>query len=293
MATQRERRRPGSRPEKNGNKGPEVIYSPAKPFQRSRFVLQLLTVFALVLAIFLGISVFFKVDRIEVIGANKHSVDSVAAASGIEEGDSLFFFGRAGAYSRIRKELAYVKHVRFGIELPGTVKIMIEEVPVVYAIQDNEGGWWLMDVSGKIMEKTDSAAMRDCTQIVGVYLKSPQVGAMAVAAEPALTQPEPEEEQEPVVNFESDKLKAALEIISQLEANQILGKVTKVDVSDHQALEFAYGDRFQVELGDVTRLDFKVALVKAAISQMGQQTTGILDASLKTVTEGIHYKPFD
>lgn len=293
MATQRERRQAGSRPEKSGNRGPEVVYTPAKPFQRSRFMLQLLTVFTLVLAIFLGISVFFKVERIEVIGANKHSADSVAAASGIEAGDSLFFFGRAGAYSRIRKELAYVKHVRFGIELPGTVKIMIEEVPVVYAIEDNEGGWWLMDVSGRILEKTDSAAMRDCTQVVGVYLLSPQVGSTAVAAEPAVQQPEPGQEQEPAVNFEADKLKAALQIIAQLEANQILGKVTKVDVSDHQALAFSYGDRFQVELGDATRLDFKIALVKAAISQMGQQTTGILDASLKTVTDGIHYKPFD
>ncbi len=294
MATQKNVRRPGRQSQSGTKKGPEVVYTPAKPFQRSRLILQLLTVFALVLAIFLGISVFFKVERIEVSGANKHSVDTVADASGIEKGDSLFFFGRAAAYSRIKQELAYVNLVRFGIELPGTVKIHIEEIPVVYAIQDSQGGWWLMDASGRITEKSDSAAMRDCTQIVGVSLESPQVGENAVAAEPAAQEPDLEEtEQVPVVSFASDRLKAALEILKQLEANEILGKVTKVDVTEHQALAFTYGERFQVELGDSGRLDYKIALVKAAIAQMGEQTTGILDASLEVVTEGIHYKPLD
>ncbi len=295
MATQKNERRPARQPEKKAQKGPEVVYTPGKPFQRSRLILQLLTVFALVVAIFLGISVFFKVDRIEVSGANKHSVDAVAAVSGIEKGDSLFFFGRASAYSRIKQELAYVKEVRFGIELPGTVKIYIEEVPVVYAIQDSQNGWWLMDASGRITEKSDSAAMLSHTQVLGVALQEPQVGSYAVAYEPPVTpETDPEDqEQAPVVSYEADKLEAALEILQQLEANEILGKVTKVDVSNHQALEFTYGERFQVELGDSGRLDYKIALVKAAIAQMGQQTTGILDASLQTVTEGIHYKPLD
>ncbi len=295
MATQKNERRPARQPGRQAPKGPEVVYTPAKPFQRSRLILQLLTVFALVLAIFLGVSVFFKVERIEVSGANKHSVDAVAEASGIEKGDSLFFFGRAGAYSRIKQELAYVKNVRFGIELPGTVKIFIEEIPVVYAIQDSQGSWWLMDSDGRITEKSDSTAMRSYTQIVGVSLQDPQVGSNAVAYEPPVT-PEttPEgQEQVPVVNYESDKLAAALSVVKQLEANEILGKVTKVDASNQYELEFTYGERFQVELGDSSRLDYKIALVKAAIAQMGQQTSGILDASLTTVTEGIHYKPFD
>ncbi len=290
MAIQKERRQT----QKNPPKGQEVVYTQAKPFHIRRLLLHLLTVFALVLAVFMGLSVFFKVDRIEVTGANKHSADAVAAASGIENGDSLFFFGRASAYSRIKKELAYVKDVRFGIELPGTVKILIEEVPVVYAIQDTQGIWWMMDSDGKITEQGDSASVRDCTHIVGIYLQNPQVGQAAVAAEPKTEPPaEGEEEQPPAVSYEADKLKAALAITKQLEANEILGKVTEVDVADHQELTLQYGTRFLVELGDVSQMDYKIALVKAAVEQVASQWTGILDVTLQTIKDGIQFRPFE
>ncbi len=291
MATERN----GRRPENNGYKGQQVVYTPAKPFRRSRLILQLLTVFALVLAIFMGISVFFKVERIEVTGAEKHSVEAIAAASGIEKGDSLFFFGRAGAYSRIKTQLAYVNTVRFGIELPGTVKIYVEEVPVVYAIQDKTGSWWLMDADGRITEQGSSVSMKDCTQILGVYLEDPRAGSMAVAAEPAVTEPDPEagEEQVPVVNYESDKLAAALEIARQLEANEILGKVTQVDVSNHQELKFQYEGRILVELGSNSRLDYKIAMVKSAIHEIGELEMGTLDASMELITDGFQFKPKD
>ncbi len=289
METKRNERRRETHPEQAANAAPQVMYTQPKPFRRGKLLLHLATLFAAVLAIFMGLSVFFKVDTILVAGAEKHTADEVAAASGIEHGDSLFFFGRAGAYSRIRQQLPYVQDVQFRIKLPGTVMIIVQEAPVVYAIQDTDTAWWLMDSNGRITQKADNADVKECTQITGVYLQNPQVGASAVAAEPA---PDPDRE-DPIVVYEADKLKAALMILRELEANQILGKVTTVEVGELAGLKMWYGTRFQVLLGNTEQLDYKIAMVRAAVDQMDPQRTGILDATLEKHEDGIHYRPFE
>ena len=70
-----------------------------------------------VVAMLLGMSIFFKVDTITVTGAQKYSEWTVSQASGLEKGDSLLFFGRAGAAGKIIRQLPFVKSVRFRILL--------------------------------------------------------------------------------------------------------------------------------------------------------------------------------
>ena len=78
---------------------PEVVYLPAQRFSRNRLILHLATVAAVVLAVVLGLSVFFRVDesKITVSGGQKYSAWEVAQASGIKDGDNLLTFNRAKA----------------------------------------------------------------------------------------------------------------------------------------------------------------------------------------------------
>ncbi len=287
MSTQKNpRRSPRSKaPQPPKATAPEVVYTQPKPFQRKRLLLQLATVFAVVLAIFLGLSVFFKVDTVMVSGANKYSADTVWDASGIKTGDSLLFFGRAATASQLKKELPYIDTVRFGIKLPGTVMIIIEEVEVVYAIKAVDESWWLISSQGLVIENADAAAASNCTQIAGVRLEDPQPGKQAVAYQP----PQEAGNTDPVTVLASDRLAAALEIARQLEANELLGKITTMDVEDLSQLEFWYGRRFQVKLGDTGRLDYKIAAVKKVINTLGQQRTGVLDASFTTYPDRVWY----
>ncbi len=289
--SEQKKRRPRSLPEKAAPKpaSVEVVYTQPKPFRGRRLVLQLVTLFAAVLAVFMGISVFFKVDTVMVSGANKYSADTVWDASGIQTGDSLLFFGRAGASTRIYDSLPYVKDVRFGIKLPGTVMIIIEEVTVVYAIKDQNENWWLMTSDGRLTEQADSAVASNCTRITGVVLSAPAVGEQAVAYE-ELAEPGAEE---PVTVTGADRLSAALAVVQQLEANEMLSVITTLDVSDPYALEMWYGTRFQVLLGNAQRLDYKVVALKSAVEQLGEQRTGVLDVSFETNKEEIIQRPFE
>lgn len=278
-------RRPGRRAAKSQPKtnAPKVVYTPAREFNRGRLVLHIVTLTAVAFAIFLGLSIFFKVEKVVVSGAEKYSDWTIYEVSGIKEGDSLLFFGQASAGSKIIDALPYIQKVHFDIELPGTVHIIVEEAPVGYALQAEDGSWWLMTAQGRITEQWGTAAPSKYTAVYGVALKAPTVGAAAVAAEAG-------EEGTSVTG--ADRLSAALQILQQLEANEMLGKVASVDVSNLQALQMWYGTRYQVKLGDSGNLAYKIAAVKSAIDQMSPYQTGILDASFTTFPNSVGFMQF-
>ena len=250
----------------------------AKTFQRSRLYLQLITILAIALAFSVGVWIFFKVETITVSGTNRYSAWTVAEASGIQKGDNLLFFGRAGAQVRIKQALNYVENVRIGIKLPGTVNIFIEEVPVVYSVKDHDGNWWIMTSDGKLLEKANGAEAGNHTVIEGVVLNDPTEGEQATAWE---APPELDTDGNPIpsATTNADRLKAALLIAQQLERNEILGEAASICVESLQQLKVQYGSRYEVRLGDVSEMDGKIAAMKSAIAQMGVFQTGILEVS--------------
>ena len=201
---------------------------------------------------------------------------TVAQASGIQEGENLLFFGRFGAQVKIKQALPYVEKVRIGIKLPGTVNIVIEEVPVVYSIRDLDGSWWLISSTGRIVEQVNSASAGKSTAIDGVVLDAPVAGEQAVAWEaPAAT--DGEGSVIPSAGNNADRLKAALSIAQELERNEILGEAASIHVQDLQNIRLWYADRYEVRLGDSTDLAGKIAAMRVAIHKMGQFQTGVLE----------------
>ena len=249
------------------NNAPEVVRTQPKTFERRHLVLRIWTIVAIVLAFSIGLSIFFRVNEITVTGCDKYSAWSVSQASGIEKGDSLLFFGKATAGSRIMDALPFVKSVRFSIKLPGTVNIMIEEAPVGYAMEAADGSWWLLTADGKVAQQTDAESARSTTIIKCVNLQDPQVGEDAQAYEP--------EEQTAATG--ADRLAVAFQLIRLLEANEIMGTMGYVDVSNLQQLQLWYKTQYRIALGDRQELDTKIATVKAAIPEIGAFQTGVME----------------
>ena len=277
-------------------KRPNVTYTQPTPFNLNKLLLQLTVVIAVVLAVVIGLSVFFKVDRVVVYGNDAYSAWSIQEASGIEGGENLLSFGRTRACGKIITALPYVKTVRIGIKLPDTVNIYIEEFDVSYAIADVNSGWWLMTSSGKIAEQIDKAKSNSYTKVEGVTLIGPAVGAQAVAYE--IFAPEETEnvasteETSPVVTVTAnDRLQAALLILESLEANDIVGEISVVNVESIYNLEMMYGQRYQVKLGTTSDMDYKISMMKASVAQLNEYQAGILDVSFTTYKEGPFYTP--
>ena len=271
---------------------PAVIYTQPKAFNRARLLVQMLTVAAIVAALVMGLSVFFKVENITVAGAEVYSAWSVREASGIEEGDNLLTFSHARAGALIKANLPYVKTVRFGIKLPDTVNIIIEEEDVVYAIKDNTGTWWLMNSKGRVVEMTNGSKAANYTQILGVTLDNPTPNTQAVATESLPTQTDASGEPIPLTVTGAQRLEAAKQILEALENNDIVGDAASVDVSRIEDIILWYGTRYQVNLGDSSRLDYKIACMNDVILQLSDFQSGILDISFTIWPDKVVYTPF-
>lgn len=280
---------------------PEVVYTQAKPFSKGKLLLHLATVVAVVLALVLGMSIFFKVENVQVSGTVNYTSWDILQASGIREGENLMTLNRAAAAGKILQKLPYVDSVRIGIQLPDTVNIEIVEEDVYYAIEASDSSWWLMDDSGKILDKTNAALAADYTRIIGVKLESPVPGQQAVAAEKTPETTEGGEEdstddsqqtQPPVTVYESQRLDAAITVLECLESNGVLGGITQLDVSELGNITMQYGKLYLVELGDTSHMAKKISAMWDTIRQHGESyQSGTLDVSFTFWPDSVGFTP--
>lgn len=289
----RPRKRPAPVPQESAVPTPEVVYTPAKPFRRNRFLLRIATVVAVVLALILGISLFFKVEVVTVSGADKYTPYMVQEASGIQMGDKLLTLDKIRASGKIIAALPYVEHVRIGIELPGTVNIEIKEMDVVYSVKDSTGLWWLLNSSGRVIVSADSATAGSYTQLLGVTLQKPVSGQQAEAADVVVSLGDNSQTTQNLPG--GPRLSAALSILQYLEDNSIIGSVASVDVTDLSDIQLWYGQQYQVLLGDTTQLGYKIQCMNAAINgknALEDYQEGILDISFTKYPNEIKFSLF-
>jgi hypothetical protein len=78
-----------------------------------------------------------------------------------------------------------------------------------------------------------------------------------------------------------------------LELNDIVGDAASVNVSQLQDITLWYGTQYQVNLGSIDRIDYKIAYMKNVILQMSDYQTGILDVSFTTWPDQAGYTPFN
>ena len=274
------------------NDTPAVIYTQPAAFSRDRLLIQLLTVTAVVAALVLGMSVFFKVKTVTVAGAETYSAWAIREASGISEGDNLLTFSKAKASAKIQASLAYVDDVRIGIKLPDTVIIYIEEMDVAYAIESTQGDWWLINSGGRVVEQITSVEAKNHTQVLGVMLEDPQPGSDAVAANAVPQETLESGEPVPMTVSGEQRLSSCLQILKALEANDIVGQAASVDVSDLEDVMLWYGSQYEVLLGNTADMEYKIACMNDAILAMSDYQSGILDISFTHWQDQVGYTPF-
>lgn len=283
----------------------DVVYTQPSPFRKDRFVLQLLTVVAVVLALVFGLSIFFKVNKAEtrvsikntagqvlIDGENKYTAADIVAASGIKDGENLLTLRESEIAGRILEKLPYITQVRVRITLPDTVNIEVVETDVIYAAEAVDGSWWFIRSDGKVLEKTNAADAAQKTVLIGVQLEAPAVGNQAKAYQPEAEQTTENQTEEPLI-LASEQLKVALEIFGNLEKNGVIGKIVSVDVTNINRINMWYQDRFSVDLGDAERLDYKISAMKAAVDELQSYQRGELDVSFTTLENEVRFKSFE
>ena len=226
--------------------------------KRRNPIISILSVFLICGALLLGISVFFKISVIRAEGSERYSQEQIISASEIKIGDNLFFVNKFDAISKIFKSLPYIDEVKISKELPNILVIEVTEaIPVAY-VQNGEN-YWLIDKSCKLLEKVSHDGITG-VNIIGLTPIQPVAGQKI----------EPGEAHKPKVEYVEAMLK---ELVKQ----DMLSKVTYMDVSNAGELTFDYRGRFKVKMGKNENIPKKLSQLDEYIQLLSPVATGTID----------------
>lgn len=213
-------------------------------------------------ALFFGMSVFFRVANIEVEGNSLYSAEEIIDASGIEQGDTLFFINRFTAVSRIYSKLPYVEEATISRSLPNRLVIEVSESAAI-AYVTAEDGLWAIDRSCKLLSGINPSDTANLIQVKGLEPIAPAVGDIIA----------PGEAETPKVSYLS-------EILRQISALGLNSSITEIDMSDVSSPQFDYLGRFKVKLGRGEDVAYKFQVLLNAVEKLSEGDSGTLDLSI-------------
>ena len=213
-------------------------------------------------ALVFGMSVFFRVSGIEVEGNTLYTKEEVVEASGIEEGDNLFFINRFSAISRIFSKLPYVERAVINRSLPNKLVIVVSESRAIACVSA-EDGTWAIDKSCKLLSKASGDDLRGLIRVEGLTPIAPEAGQIIAPGE-----------------AESPKVSYLSAILTQIEALDLQERITYIDISGISNPTFDYIGRFTVKLGAHENIEYKFQCLLSAVEALNEGDRGTLDLSI-------------
>lgn len=234
---------------------------------RFGFLYKLLSILAICAAIIMALTLFFRVDTVEISGEERYSEAQILKASGIKTGDNLFLLNKFNVANQLLKELPYIEEVRINRKLPDTLTIQVAECSQVMAVVQ-DGTAWLISPSGKIVDSCKQSEAPDAAQVDGCELLAPSVGSsLALATEYKTRQ---------------DSL---IDLMTALDAADVMGEVGGIHLDDAAMLTMDYADRFTVQMPYGADYTYQLRTIQAVIGQLETNETGVIDL----MTEGQAY----
>ena len=257
-----------------------------------RFRVRLITTLALAAAVILCFIVFFRVNTISVTGNEKYTQQEVLDASGIEKGDALLLVNKSAAAGKIIAALPYIDQVRIGVAFPNVVRIEVKELDTAYAVTASDGTYWLINSSGRVVEETTGKAAAGYLQLTGFQVDPPKAGATISASSAAAKTDQQTGDtasggEATAANTEEtddatpeERLQTALEILQALESSGAAG-VTQINVASLHDIKVFYGTQYEVDFGAAVDLSYKVEYMLAAVAQLDDYESGVLDLTFQ------------
>ena len=213
-------------------------------------------------ALVFGLSVFFRVSTIEVEGNSLYTGEEIIEASGIEQGDNLFFINRFTAISRIFSKLPYVEKAVINRSLPNRLVIVVTESQAIACVAA-EDGTWAIDRGCKLLSKVSGDELRGLIRIEGLTPIAPEAGQVVAPGE-----------------AESPKVGYLSAILTQIDTLGLRDNITYVDISGISNPYFDYLGRFTVKLGSFENVEYKFQCLLSAVDALSDGDRGTLDLSI-------------
>lgn len=212
-------------------------------------------------AIFLAVTIFFKVSTVYVEGESRYSSEEIIEASGVEVGTHMFLLNQSAIAASIQSKLYYVGEVSVRRNYPDRLTITVKDNAAVgYVI--SSGKYWLIDKKCKIMEVTDRDGVGSAAEISGIIPVLPKEGEIINVEE-----------------SEASKVTYLADILTYAQAQGIIEDVTAIDMDNVSNPKFEYLDRFTVKLGANSDVEYKLQMLEGVIAELTETEKGTIDLS--------------
>lgn len=225
------------------------------------FFLTAFAVVAIISLVLASMIVFFKVSIIQVSGDSRYTQENIIAASEISTGGNLFLINKFEAIGKIFSALPYLDEVSIKRTLPDTLTIHVSDCVPRAVILSLEGGGYVIDSKGKLLEEISDGVYDELCGIKGIELSDPQVGKYIVFTEP-------------------EKENATFLLLNSMIDNDILEDVGEIDLSTGYDISIRYLDRFTVKLGNSENMEKKIRYLRVIVEDnLSPMDRGIIDVS--------------
>lgn len=232
---------------------------------RFGFFYKLMAAAAMLVAVVMGATVFFRVEEMVVAGNVRYAAQQIIDATGIVQGDNLFGMNKFETARQIRRKLPYVEGVNIRRGWPDTLIITVTECEAAARVT-GERGQWLISKSGKLLELTRNNG-EDVIRVDGLNAVQPEAGLTLVVREEQQARGD-----------------ALLLLLQALDGCGMLKQVTYIDMTSPSRILMDLDDRFVVKLPVSGDFSYLLGAMGQAVATLEEYETGTLDLTVKDYT---------
>lgn len=238
-----------------------------------------------------ALTLFFKVENVEVQGETRYTVEQIRQTLGVEAGDNLFFCGKNAGVKRLYESYPYLSTVSVKRKLPDTLVVTVSDCIPVATIRDKENTAWLIDRWGKVLESTQD--LSKYPQIIGVTAENVSIGSKLQEDKPEQedTQQQAQESTQ-AVTTQNEQISMLLLLIDALAESERIGRVDFMNLTRLYDVHIGYDGRFDVQLGSLEELDRKLRFLDTIIDEkLSPSDVCVIDLSVSGSASAIPTTP--
>ncbi|MBR6790222.1 MAG: FtsQ-type POTRA domain-containing protein [Oscillospiraceae bacterium] len=241
-----------------------------------------LAVMLVITGVVLSLTVFFRVETIEVSGTEIYTREQVLEALDAGEGDSLLRLNPDELEKEVRDQLVKIEKADIRRRFPGTLSVDVTDAVVTEQVVS--GGFSYQVSSGGRVVELIPAPLPNVRIVLGPDMRALQPGDMMDRLADLDREAEEDRKKNKEETEEIYTNTRRLEILSAL-LNEIdragIHDISVVDVRDPVNIRLHYQNRFEIRLGTSGELRDKLAMFASVLDRgsLGLEELGVLDIS--------------
>ena len=245
--------------------------APSSPRVRKikRVLFYIVTILVLVvICALVSLTVFFKIDSIQVEGKIRYESDEIISASMIKQGDNFILCKTSPGEREIYEKFPYIEEVDIYKKLFNKIIIRVKEATPT-SIIESEGRYILLSESGKII---DISTDRQCNVpiILGARLEKPKLSSS--------------------VKYQDENIKEYIDEMIACAEKYDIGTLETIDISNLSKIVLKISRGLSIVIGTPENIDYKLKTASKIMDQnISANDKGILDVSLAATEGGKSY----